>query len=187
MTEPEETDRPTSPETGRAAPRKTPGNASRAVTALRRRFGGAGPVGLAVLALGVTAAVLMIVAELSTVLTIEVNGIPCPSDISGVDDCTPSGGSRHYYALVLLGLLAAVMAFGAGLGHSRPAAAALAAVGVAVLSIALIADLPDVNDTGFLRPFFEDATARPSAGFWLELVAGALALLAGGLQLLRGR
>jgi hypothetical protein len=76
------------------------------------------------------------------------------------------------------------MAWGAGVGGSRPAAIALAVVGVAVLAWSLLVDLPVTNETGALGRNFEGATAAAEAGLTIEIVAGALALLAGAVRLL---
>jgi hypothetical protein len=86
---------------------------------------------------------------------------------------------------VLLGPLTAAMAWGAGVGRSRPAGAALLAVGLVVLGIALLIDPPVTDETGAIGPRFEGARAQAEIGFTLELVAGALASLAGATRLLR--
>ena len=80
--------------------------------------------------------------------------------------------------------LAGAMAWGAGIGGSRPAAVTLAVVGVAVLAWALLVDLPETNETGVLGQNFEGATAAAEAGLTIEIVAGALALAAGAVRLL---
>ena len=64
------------------------------------------------------------------------------------------------------------MAWGAGVGGSRPAAAALVAVGVVVLGIALLVDLPVTDETGAIGRNFEGATAAAGPASALELVAG---------------
>ena len=146
----------------------------------------AGPVGLAVLALGIAACAVLIAAELAPVYAIDVGGLPCDRvEFTLTDLCAPTGGERHSYALAVLGLLAVVMALGAGIGGSRPAAAALALAGVAVLAIVLIGDLPDVNQTGEIGLRFDQAEAQPASGFYLSLLGGVLALAGGVLALLR--
>ena len=77
------------------------------------------------------------------------------------------------------------MAYGAGPGDSRPAAVALAAIGLIVLALALLRDLPETSRTGAIGPRFEGATGEKGPGLWLELAGGALALGAGALALLR--
>lgn len=132
--------------------------------------------------------VLLIAAELSPVLEIEVNGLPCaPADPALAEQCTPSGADRHSWALAVLGLLVAALAWGAGIGASRPAALALLVAGVAVLAIVLVSDLPDVDETGEIGLLFEAAAASPASGFWLSLAGGAVALIAGVLGLIAAR
>jgi hypothetical protein len=158
---------------------------------LRRGVGalaGAGISGLAVLALGVAACVVLITAEFAPVYTIDVGGLPCDRvEFTLTDLCAPSGGERHSYALAILGLLALVMAWGASIGDSRPAAAALALAGAAALAIVLIGDLPDVNQTGEIGLRFDEAEASPANGFYLSLLGGALALAGGVVGLVRRR
>ena len=147
-----------------------------------------GPLGIAVVVLGAASLALLLAAELAPVYTIDVNGLPCePAEPTLADLCSPSGGDRHSYALLVLGLLAPVMAWGAGVGRSAPAAVALAVVGVAVLAIVLIGDLPDVTETGEIGLRFEQAEANPASGFYLSLLGGAAALLAGVIGLARLR
>jgi hypothetical protein len=140
-----------------------------------------------VLALGVAAAVLMLATELAELYSIDVSTASCNdlADPSLADACETTGGEQHSYALIPLALLTVVMAVGAGLGGSRPAAFALAAAGVVVLGIALIGDLPDTTKTGEVGTSFTSARAVKGAGLWLELAGGALALCAGALRLIR--
>jgi hypothetical protein len=153
-----------------------------------RRLYDAGPIGVAVLALGVLAAVLLVVAELSPVLEITVDGRACRlADPELADQCAPTGASRHLGGLALLGLLALAMAWGAGVGGSRPASFALVAAGAAVLAIVLLIDLPDVGETGQIGVLFEAAAAAPGSGFWLSLAGGVAALAAGALGLVNAR
>ena len=154
---------------------------------LRRAIGAAAGVDLAVLVLGVAAAILMVVTEFTDIYSVKVLTATCKdlADPGLADRCAATGGEQHSYAFVVLGLFALVMAWGAGLGRSRPAALGLAAAGVAVLLIALLGDLPDTDKTGALGINFSQAETSKGTGFWLELVAGALALLAGALRLAR--
>jgi uncharacterized membrane protein YtjA (UPF0391 family) len=99
---------------------------------------------------------------------------------------TTSGGSHHGYALLVIAVAAAVMGFGALRGGSRPAALAVAALGLVALLIVLVIDLPSLDDTGLIGRTYDLAEAHPSTGFWLEL-GGAIALAASGLLLLRSR
>lgn len=141
-----------------------------------------------VVAVGLAACGLLVAGELSPVYEIQVNGLACePAEPELAELCAPTGAERHTFALLVLAVLGALMSVGAGLRRSAPAAGALTAVGVAALAIVLIGDAPDVNETGVLGLRFDQAEAEPASGFWLSLVGGALALLAGVLGLLANR
>jgi hypothetical protein len=144
---------------------------------------------LAVTGAGLLAAVLMVLADFLPIVSVDVAGGSCEviNDTSPqlADACEQSGFERHGPALVLLAPVVAAMAWGAGRGGSRPAAAALLALGVVVLAIALLIDLPVTDDTGAIGPRFEGAEADAETGFTLELVAGTLAAVAGTARLLR--
>jgi hypothetical protein len=179
-------------ETGTTRPtREAIRDGSRHSAAFRRVYGGAGPLAIALSAAGLTAAVLMVLVDFLPIVSVDVASGSCEviqdSSPDLADACEQSGFERHGPALILLGVLCAVMALGAGVGGSQPAAVALAAVGVVVLGIGLLIDLPVTDDTGAIGPRFEGATAQAEVGFTLELVAGALALVAGaaGWWLLR--
>ena len=142
-----------------------------------------GWLGIAVFGAGLAAAVLMVLVDLLPIVSVDVANGSCEviqdSSPDLAEACEQSGFERHGPAMVLLGVLCAVMAWGAGMRGSRPAAAALAVLGLVVLGIALLIDLPVTDDTGAIGPRFEGATAQAEIGFTLELVAGALALGAG--------
>jgi hypothetical protein len=141
-----------------------------------------------VTAAGVVSAALMIGGELATIASVELTGVNESCEVQLVDPelrdrCELSGVDRHGGALFLLASLTLALAFGAGIGGSRPAAAGLAAVGALLLAIALAVDLPVTNDTGAIGPRFEGAVATSGPGLWLEVAAGVLALGAGALRL----
>jgi len=96
------------------------------------------------------------------------------------------GGAHHGYALALLGLASLPMAFGAVLGRSRPASAAVAVLGALALAIIAVFDVSSLDDTGLIGRTYDLAEASAGAGFWLS-VACAAVLLVGGLLLLRSR
>jgi hypothetical protein len=141
-----------------------------------------------VLALGVAAALLLVVTEFSAVATVDVASGSCEviqdTDPELADRCELSGLERNGGAFLLLAALMLVLAWGAGPGRSTPAALALVAVGVLVLGWALLVDLPVTDDTGALGRNFEGATAAAGPGLTLEIIGGALALAAGLLALL---
>jgi hypothetical protein len=165
-------------ESGNPLP-ETAENRSSRFTAFRRLE----PVWTAVLLLALTAAVLMIVSEFATLRSVKVLTASCSdlADPSLRGSCVTHGGEEHAYALVLLGIVTALMAWGAAIGRSRPAGFALLAIGAAVLAIALITDVPDIHKTGVLGERFDSAHAEAGPGLYLEIVAGALALVAGAM------
>jgi hypothetical protein len=150
---------------------------------------GSGAIGLAVAGIGAAAAVLMVITEFTTIVSVDVASGSCAvindADPELADKCTLSGFERHSVVFLLLAIFVLVMAFGAGPGRSRPAAIALVALGAVALGIALLSDLPASDETGAIGRNFEGATAKAGAGLWLEVVAGALAVLAGAIRLAR--
>ena len=133
--------------------------------------------------LGGLAALLLVVAEFMTVASVDVASGSCEvindANPDLADRCSLSGFERHGGALLLLGLLTAFMAWGAGMGASRPAAVALVAVGVIAVAIGLALDFPVTDDTGAIGRNFEGAEGKIGPGLYVEIVAGALAVAAG--------
>ncbi len=145
----------------------------------------AGPLGIGVLVVGIAAGVLMLIAEFTPLFSVEVVTASC-SDLARPelrDTCETTGGEQHSYALLLIALLTVAMAFGAGPGHSRPAAAALVVAGGAVLIIAIFGDMPDSDQTGAIGSNFDQAHSVREPGLYLEMLGGVLAILAGVLRL----
>jgi hypothetical protein len=155
------------------------------------RFGRSGPLAWALLAAGVGAGAMAIVAEFSTIAKITVVTAGC-EDLAGpqnADDCLQLGHERHGYALLLLGALAILMAWGAAVGRSRPAAIALIVTGAVVLGLGFARDYPEGGKTGGIGVEYAQAEAERGAGVWLELASGVLMVGVGAaaLLLLRGR
>jgi hypothetical protein len=121
------------------------------------------------LGLALVACVLLGVAEF-----LELNHI----DIITVRKDGVGVGGHHGYALLVIAVAGVLMALGAWRG-SRPAAVALAVLGVAALVIVLVVDLPDVDATGLYGRNYEQATAKASVGFRVEAVGAVLLLFAG--------
>lgn len=120
-------------------------------------------------------AILLVAGELSDTFRFEGAG--------SVTLQTSGGGDRHHYALLVLGLFAIGALVVALLSGSKPAAIAVAAVGVTALLIFLIVDLPDVDKVGtFDDPSqaFLQAKAQPESGFWVELIGALVLTVCGG-------
>jgi hypothetical protein len=138
-----------------------------------------------VLLVGLSAAVLMAATEFSTIQSVRIGESSCGAAEQGVRDiCETSGAEQHHYALLLLAVLTAFLAFGAAVGRSRPAAVALVGVGVAVLVIAFAIDHSSLDDTHGLDARYSGVTPETGGGYTLERIAGFLALAAGGLALI---
>jgi hypothetical protein len=147
------------------------------------------PFAIALTALAGIGALLLLISEFSTIAAVDVAHGSCKvindSNPALADRCVLSGFERHGGAFLLLGLIALAMAWGAGIGRSRPAALALLAAAAIVLGFALLSDLPQTRETGAIGRDFAGATASPGAGFFMEL-AGAVAIgVAGALRLWR--
>jgi hypothetical protein len=135
------------------------------------------------------AALLLVIGEFATVASVEVGSTSCEviqdSNPELADRCELSGFERQPLARTVLAVGIAAMAVGAGLGGSRPAAVALVVLGALALGLGLLVDLPVTRETGVLGSSFEDAHGQAGPGFWLEILAGALAAGAGATALLR--
>jgi hypothetical protein len=135
------------------------------------------PLRIALLALPLAGAALLIAAEFSTLYDVRVvTAVP--------EGGSFSAGGHHGYALGVMAVGIAVMALGAVLGGSRPAAGAVLVFAVAALAIAMLVDLPDVNETGLIGRTYDAAEAEPRAGLYLEIAGGCAALAGGALILL---
>jgi len=131
----------------------------------------------------------MLLTEFTTIISIDVAAGSCESiydtDPGLADSCNQKGFERHGAALILLGLLTFAMGSGAAFGRSRPAAVALIAIGVIVLGLTLLRDLPASDDTGLIGRRYAAAEATAGTGLWFELVAGVLAMAAGLIRIIR--
>ncbi len=133
------------------------------------------------LAGGLLGALLLVVAELTTLFTVRVATSPVPIKSVGT-------GSHHSYALIPIAVVAAVLGFGAFRHVSRPALPAIGALGIIALLIALLGDLPDAQATGLVRIAnrYADASSSPSAGLYMETLGAVVLLITSGLGLLLG-
>jgi hypothetical protein len=125
--------------------------------------------------------VCLVLATLTTVIEIKVG---TTTRLPGRDTHL-SGWDRHGPALLIVAAFAAAMVAGA-LRGARPAMIALAVLGLVALGIAVVGDVPDLNETGFIGEVYEDAAAGPSAGFYLETLGGVLLLASGVLMAFSG-
>jgi hypothetical protein len=116
------------------------------------------------------AAALLAVSEFLTLYEIRaITAVP--------DGGTDTGGSHHGYALLVVGIALAAMAWGAVIGGSGPAKLGVVVLTAAALFVVVAIDVPDVNDEGVIGERYEQAEARPQIGFYLETAGVALALI----------
>ncbi len=148
-------------------------------------------LGLAITALGVLAGVALVATVFVTVTSVDVANGSCEvindANPALAERCSLSGFERHGPAFALLGVLGAVMAVGAGMGASRPAALALIAIGAVAIAITVQTDLPESGETGAIGRSFEGAKAHKGPGLYLELLAGVVAAAAGATRLAKPR
>ena len=131
----------------------------------------------AVLAGALAGSVLLILADLSTLLQIKVGTVTVQ---------TLSGHAQHDWAVALLGVVAVPLAIGAWRRRARPALVGLVLVGAAVMVIALANDLGDTRSTGVYGERYDEAEADAGTGFYLETLGAVLLIVSGvgGLILL---
>ena len=135
------------------------------------------PLQIALLALPLGGAGLLVAAEFSALYDVRVvTAVP--------EGGSFSAGGHHGYALGVMAVGIVAMAIGAVLGGSRPAAIAVVVQALAALAIALVVDLPDVNETGLIGRTYAAADAEPRAGLYLEIAGGCAVLVGGALILL---
>jgi hypothetical protein len=96
-----------------------------------------------------------------------------------------TGGAHHGYALAVIGAASLPMTWGAVRGGSRPAAAAVAALGAVAFIIALAVDSPSLGDTGLIGRTYDLAAAHAGVGFYVEVAASVVLILGGMVQLRR--
>jgi hypothetical protein len=150
---------------------------------------GLSPLAIAVATAALVAGVFMLLAEVTTVISVDLRNTSCEviydSNPALADDCSQTGLERSSVALSLLGLLNFAMGIGAAFGRSRPAALALIAIGLVVIGITLLGDLPASDDTGLIGRDYDQAEASAGIGLQFELIGGILAVVAGLLRVIR--
>jgi len=142
------------------APAPTHARSSPPVPSVLRRYG--------LLVPALAGSVLLVVAEFSALYEIRIITVTAE---------TVRGGSHHGYALLVIALASLLMAFGAVVGRSRPAAAALLVLALAAAVVTLAIDLPDLDETGPYGRDYERAVASAGPGFYLETLGTALLLV----------
>jgi hypothetical protein len=164
-----------------ATPPEASSEYSRAFPPSRALLGIGARVPAAVLGAAILGALLLVVAEFTTLFDIHVSTSSSPIKSIGT-------GPHHSYALIPIALFAVVLAYGARRHGSRPALLALGVVGVVALIIALAGDLPDAHASGLISQgnVYTDGTARPAVGLYLETAGAALLLMASALGFLLG-
>jgi hypothetical protein len=138
--------------------------------------------GAAILAGALLGALLLLVAEFTTLF--EIRTAPSASAmriVLGPEALrSVATGSHHSYALVPIALLVVVLAYAIASAGSRPALLAIGVMGVIALLIALLGDLPDAHTSGLVgtaATHYVAASSTPSAGLYMETLGGALLLV----------
>ena len=139
----------------------------------------------AILAGTLIGAVVLVVAEFSTLCTVQVHGAVHLT----VPACGRTG-SHHHYAMIPIALLVILLGFSALGGGGRYALAAMALVAVVALLIGLLHDLPAAHQSGRalrLNGKYLSAASSPSTGMYLETLGAVIVLATAGLGLLLGQ
>ncbi len=126
------------------------------------------------------AALLLLVAEFTTLYQVHVASDPTP--IKSV-----TSGSNHSYAMLVIGLGAAALGALVWRSGSRPALLAVGVLGVVALLIAVLGDLPDSHATGLeltASHSYQSASSTPSAGLYMETLGAILLIATCGLGFL---
>jgi hypothetical protein len=96
------------------------------------------------------------------------------------DIATDRAGDAHSWAMIPIAALGLVL-LAATLAGRRRAAWLLAALGVLVIAITLLVDMPKGLDEGTTAIAYEGAKASLLEGFWLQLACGAAIIACGVL------
>lgn len=93
--------------------------------------------------------------------------------------------SKHGVITAIIGLVAALATVFAVAAGNRSATIIVVGLGVAVILVFLLVDVPDIGTTGMFDASSTgniDVTGKAQPGIWLELVGGAI-LIFGGVAL----
>ncbi len=155
-----------------------PGGATAGFSVARRRPRGGSRT--SVLAAGVLGALLLLTAELTPLLHVHTTA-------PGAVLRTVYTGAHHSYALVPVALLAALLAFSAGTSGSRLAFVAMGLLGLLVLGIALLGDLPDAHTSGLVgntTTGLQVASSSVAVGLYLETLGAVVLIICAGAGIL---
>ncbi len=97
--------------------------------------------------------------------------------------------SKHGVITAIFGLVAALAVVFTVATGNRGAAVVVIGMGLAVVLVFLIVDLPDVGETGMFNTELAgnvDVTGKAAAGLWLELTGGVILILSGIAMALMG-
>src|SRR5436190_543965 len=122
--------------------------------------------------------ILLVIAEFSKVVYITVVTATCQDLAEGSlkDQCVKSGFTRHHGALIAVAIFLLLMAFGAAVGRSRPAALAMIVLGLVPIGIWFFGDRHQVGKTGAIGADFSQAKSHAGMAIPLELIGGGLAI-----------
>jgi hypothetical protein len=118
-------------------------------------------------------ALAALAATVLPVLRVEIAGAVQPA-------LDRTGWDLHGPVLIALALLAVLLLPAAARGASG-AAAVIVVAGLVIIGITVIADLPDVGDSGLVGARLIEGTAKAGAGAYAEALAGVLLVLGGGV------
>lgn len=136
-----------------------------------------GSLRAAILAGSLLGALLLVVAEFTTLFTVHVETSKAPIK-------TVTTGPHHSYALLLIAIVVALLAIAVWRDSSRPALLAIGLLGVVALLIALLGDLPDAHASGLAGTSttrYVDASSKPSAGLYLETLGAVVLVITCGV------
>ena len=143
----------------------------------RRTEHAPGSLRAAILAGSLLGALLLVVAEFTTLFTVHVATSKAPIK-------TFATGCHHAYALLLIAIVVVVPAIAVWRDASRPALLAIGLLGLVALLIALLGDLPDAHASGLAgssTTHYVDASSTPSAGLYLETLGAVVLVITCGV------
>ncbi len=143
-----------------------------------------GRIGAGIFAGTLVGAILLVVAEFTTLYTVHGTNSRAPA-------VAVRTGSNDSYAFIPIAILVLILAFAVLRAGSRPALLAIGIAGVVAILIALVGDLPDTQRsllTGCNTGQCVTEAAHASTGMYLETAGAVLLLAVSGLGfLLLGR